>query len=117
MNDLEIIYNNFEEEVFGKYIDSEDYFRLLPRKCLPPAYLKEAEIYIDGFYSFTPQEYRVMTELMKHCKRVTISLTTDEIIYESAPDELDLFRLSGEPVIPSMNWQELKELKLISQSI
>ncbi len=33
---------------------------------------------------------------MKHCKKVTISLTVDRLIYESVPDELDLFRLSGE---------------------
>src|SRR4051794_14068256 len=32
LQDLEIIYKQFEEEVFGKYIDSEDYFHLLSEK-------------------------------------------------------------------------------------
>lgn len=96
LNDLEIIYRQFEDEVFGKYIDSEDYFRLLSEKISESAYLKEAEIYIDGFYSFTPQEYVVMKELMKHCKRVTITMTTDRTSFETLPDELDLFRLSSE---------------------
>jgi ATP-dependent helicase/nuclease subunit B len=96
LNDLEIIYKKFEDEVFGKYIDSEDYFRLLAEKVASSAYLKEAEIYIDGFYSFSPQEYRVMVELMKHCKNVSITMTTDKLSIESAPDELDLFRASGE---------------------
>ncbi|WP_342430211.1 helicase-exonuclease AddAB subunit AddB [Neobacillus sp. FSL H8-0543] len=96
LNDLEVIYTHFEQEVFGKYIDAEDYFQLLSEKVASSAYLREAEIYIDGFYSFTPQEYRVIKELMKHCKKVTISLTADRLIYESVPDELDLFRLSGE---------------------
>ncbi|WP_040204485.1 helicase-exonuclease AddAB subunit AddB [Neobacillus jeddahensis] len=94
--DLELIYSKFEEETFGKYIDSEDYFRLLAEKISESAYLNEAEIYIDGFYSFTPQEYLVIAELMKRCKRVSISMTADRLYFDTAPDELDLFRLAGE---------------------
>ena len=96
LNDLEIIYRQFEDEVFGKYIDSEDYFHLLSEKISESNYLKEAEIYIDGFYSFTPQEYLVIKELMKHCQRVTITMTTDRNTFETPPDELDLFRLSSD---------------------
>ncbi|MDQ0198132.1 helicase-exonuclease AddAB subunit AddB [Neobacillus ginsengisoli] len=96
LHDLEIIYKQFEEEVFGKYIDSEDYFHLLSEKISSSTYLREAEIYIDGFYSFTPQEYHVITELLKHCKAVTIAMTTDQMNFDTVPDELDLFRLSGE---------------------
>jgi ATP-dependent helicase/nuclease subunit B len=95
LNDLEIIYKHFEEAVLDKYIDSEDYFRLLAEKISTSIYLKDAEIYIDGFYQFTPQEYRIIGELMKHCKRVTVSMTTDELYRDSVPDELHLFRMSG----------------------
>lgn len=96
LQDLEMIYKKFEDEVFGKYIDSEDYFQLLSEKVSFSSYLKDAEIYIDGFYSFSTQEYQVMIELMKHCKNVSIALTTDHLSIDSPPDELDLFRLSGE---------------------
>lgn len=95
LNDLEIIYKCFEEMVLDKYIDSEDYFRLLAEKIASSHYLKEAEIYIDGFYQFTPQENRVIKELLKHCKRVTVAMTTDSLYKDSVPDELDLFRMSG----------------------
>ncbi|WML43320.1 helicase-exonuclease AddAB subunit AddB [Neobacillus sp. PS3-40] len=95
LNDLEIIYKHFEESILNKYIDSEDYFRLLAEKIASSSYLKDTEIYIDGFYHFTPQEYRVIGELMKHCTRVTIAMTTDELYRNSAPDELHLFRMSG----------------------
>lgn len=96
LNDLEIIYQKFEEEVFGKYIDSEDYFQLLSEKISASSYLKDAEIYIDGFYNFTPQEYQVIRELMKHCKSVMITFNCDRVYRSSGPDELDLFRMSGE---------------------
>jgi len=94
--DFEMIYTKFEDEIFGKYIDSEDYFRLLAEKISDSTYLREAEIYIDGFYSFMPQEYRVIAELMKHCQRVSIAMTADRLFIDSAPDELELFRASGE---------------------
>lgn len=94
--DLEIIYRQFKDEVFGKYIDSDDYFHLLSEKISQSTYLRNAEIYIDGFYSFTPQEYLVVKELMKHCSRVTITMTTDRDTFLIPPDELDLFRLSSD---------------------
>lgn len=96
LTDLELIYQTFEDEIFGKYIDSEDYFRLLAEKVSSSAYLKEAEIYIDGFYGFSPQEYCIIQELMKHCKKVSIALTTDRLPFDSTPDDLDLFRASDE---------------------
>lgn len=96
LKDLEVIYKNFEEAVLNKYIDSEDYFRLLAEKASSSQYLKDAEIYIDGFYSFTPQEYQIIGELMKTCRRVTIAMTADNLHYlQSEPDELDLFRMAG----------------------
>ncbi|MCM3567807.1 helicase-exonuclease AddAB subunit AddB [Neobacillus mesonae] len=96
LHDLEIIYQKFEDEIFGKYVDSEDYFRLLAEKISASTYLSQAEIFIDGFYSFTPQEYQIILELVKQCKKVSIALTTDHLSIDSTPDELDLFRASGE---------------------
>ena len=96
LHDLEIIYKSFEETIFQKYIDSEDYFRLLVEKIAYSKYLQNAEIYIDGFYSFTPQEYQIIGELMKTCQRVTIAMTADDrSCLKREPDELHLFRMSG----------------------
>ncbi|MDF2904462.1 MAG: ATP-dependent nuclease subunit, partial [Bacillus sp. (in: firmicutes)] len=96
LGDLELIYQHFEEALQDKYIDSEDYFRLLAEKAASSKFLQEAEIYIDGFYSFTPIEYMVIEQLMKHCKRVTISLTLDQPFTDSLPEELHLFRMTGD---------------------
>ncbi|MCM3602329.1 helicase-exonuclease AddAB subunit AddB [Robertmurraya korlensis] len=96
LHDLELIYKHFEDALFGSYVDSEDYFKLLAEKIPLSHYLKDAEIYIDGFYSFTPQEYFIISQLMKHCKKVTITLTLDEPYNEKYPDELHLFRMNAE---------------------
>ncbi|MBS4172006.1 helicase-exonuclease AddAB subunit AddB [Bacillus sp. FJAT-49736] len=94
--DLELIYRDFEEAIQGKYLDTDDYMKLLAESIEKSAYLQNAEIFIDGFHSFTPQEYMVIGQLMKSCKRVSIALTLDQPFRSSIPDALHLFRMSGE---------------------
>lgn len=96
IHDLELVYRQFEEELFGKYIDSEDYFRLLAEKVPASEYLKNAEVYIDGFYNFTPLELMIIDQLIGTCKRVTIALPVDKNFKDEQPDELHLFRVTGE---------------------
>ncbi|KAF0818045.1 MULTISPECIES: helicase-exonuclease AddAB subunit AddB [unclassified Cytobacillus] len=103
LHDLEVIYKKFEESLSGKYTDSEDYFRLLAEKASHSEYLRNAEVYIDGFYSFTPQEYAIVEQMMKQCRNVTITLTLDQP-HSDASDELHLFRMPGE------NYQTIKEM-------
>jgi ATP-dependent helicase/nuclease subunit B len=96
LHDLEIIYQAFEDALFEKYIDSEDYLRLLGEQIAGSSYLKNATIYVDGFYSFTPQEYMILEQLMKYSKEVSIALTLDQPFNLMPPDELHLFRMTGE---------------------
>ncbi|NRD78383.1 helicase-exonuclease AddAB subunit AddB [Bacillus sp. BRMEA1] len=120
LSDLNFIYGKFEEEIFGKYIDSEDYFRLLSEKISASPYLREAEIYIDGFYHFSPQEYTIISELLKHSSRVSIAMTTDKLQLDSAPDELDLFRGASEACqtiyhLASMEGIEIEQLVTLKE--
>jgi ATP-dependent helicase/nuclease subunit B len=96
LEDLTAIYEGFEEELAGKYVDSEDYFTLLMEKIPESSYLRNAEIYVDGFYSFTTQEYGIMASLMQTCRNVTVSLTLDKPFKDEMPDPLHLFRMTGE---------------------
>lgn len=111
LHDLEIIFEEFEKALLGKYIDSEDYLTLLAQKISKSTYLKEAEIYIDGFYSLTPQELMVVNELMKTCKKVTVSLTLDRSVRQGPPDEFYLFGMSARL------YNKLYQLALQSQVI
>ncbi|MCJ8005969.1 helicase-exonuclease AddAB subunit AddB [Lederbergia wuyishanensis] len=97
LHDLELIYQKYEETLIGKYIDSNDYLNLLADSIKNSSYLKDAEIYIDGFHNFTPQEKRVIEQLMIHCKRVSMALVLNRPYKNGAkPDDLNLFRLTGE---------------------
>ncbi|HEU5139569.1 MAG TPA: helicase-exonuclease AddAB subunit AddB [Bacillales bacterium] len=92
LHDLGLIFADMEAALAGKYIDSEDSMRLLAEKIPLAPGLRNAEVWVDGFYSFTPQEMAVLEALMKHCRRVTVGLTLDRIYEKDLPDETALFR-------------------------
>lgn len=89
LEDLIYIYEQLNEHLQAKYMDGEDYLQLLMDHIHESDLLKNAEVYIDGFYSFTPQELRVIEELSKKCKQLTIALTVN--VLDDQPEEMDLF--------------------------
>lgn len=95
LSDLQRIYSSYEQALAGKYIDTEDYMRLLAEKAASSSYIQEADIYIDGFHSFTPQEYDVINVLMKTANNVTIALITDRPFRDEDPVDTHLFRQPG----------------------
>ncbi|KKB36786.1 helicase-exonuclease AddAB subunit AddB [Bacillus thermotolerans] len=95
LHDLQTIYADFEEALVGKYVDSEDYLRLLTEAAAVSSYIERAEVYVDGFHSFTPQEYLVLQQLMKRAKKVTVALTVDAPYRTAPPEDTYLFRLTG----------------------
>jgi ATP-dependent helicase/nuclease subunit B len=94
MHDFSLIYDEFEQQLFEKYVDSEDYLRLLAEKIPSSTYLQQATILIDGFHSFTPQELVVLEKLIEVCKSVKIALTLDKP-FTHQPHELHLFHMTG----------------------
>lgn len=90
LEDLSYIYEQLMIALREQYIDSEDQLQLLAEKIEEADSLNGAEIYLDGFHRFTPQELVVLQALMKKAKRVTIALTLDQPRYGEI-DELDLF--------------------------
>jgi ATP-dependent helicase/nuclease subunit B len=95
LTDILVVYRQLEHSLEGKYLDGEDYLQLLAEKIPHSSYIQQADIYIDGFHSFTPQELEVLKMLMKHAKSVTIALTLDKPYDEEAPYDLHLFRATG----------------------
>lgn len=90
LTDLTYIYEKLVYTLQGKYIDAEDQLQLLADKLIETKLLDGAEIYLDGFHRFTPQELHIIEILMKKSKQVTIALITDELANNNI-SELDLF--------------------------
>ena len=90
LQDLCTIYENFEEQLQGKYIDETDLLTILAENVDKTTLFSDSIVYIDEFAGFTSQEYEVIKELIKIAKQVTITICTDELHDIKNPDT-DIF--------------------------
>ncbi|AEI42666.1 helicase-exonuclease AddAB subunit AddB [Paenibacillus mucilaginosus] len=105
LHDLQVVYAEFETELSKLYLDGEDYLTLLARQLPESAYAQGAEVWVDGFHGFTPQELAVLVKLGERADRVTITLCLDRPYLPGEPlNELELFHL------PARTMQKLQEL-------
>ena len=74
LKELAIIYEAFNSKMHESYIDGDDELTLLSKKLLENDIYKGAEVWIDEFTSFTPQQLEIVRLLAKRCKRVSITL-------------------------------------------
>ena len=77
LNELNSIYAAFERTLAERYRDSGDDLTMASQKLGSSSLYDGAEIWIDGFAGFTPQEFKVIERLMLKAERVNISLCTD----------------------------------------
>ena len=92
MSDLLLILEEAEKELAGLYIDTEDYLNLLAELLPRSVYITGAEVWVDGFYGFTNQEYAVLEGLLGRCRGVTVTASLDRFrSSEEVLDELDPF--------------------------
>lgn len=97
MHDLQLVYGRLEQELAGLYVDSEDYLSWLATGFRNAASMRGAELWMDGFYGFTPKEYEAIAALTASGVNITVTLTLDRP-YEAGerPHELDLFHPTAE---------------------
>ncbi|MFZ5634924.1 MAG: helicase-exonuclease AddAB subunit AddB [Bacillota bacterium] len=106
LRDIDMVYADLENHLQGRYIDPDDYMNLLAGRIkLSPA-MAGAEVWIDGFNGFTPQEYAVVEKLMAVACRVNVTVCADRPVMERTPGEGEVFYSTGETV------QRLKEIAL-----
>ena len=90
ISDLVSIYETFNESLHKGYIDSEDILSILAKKLKECDLYDDAEIWVDEFTTFTPQQLEVLKVLAKQCKNVNITLCSDGEI-QFTEGETDIF--------------------------
>ncbi|HWR43379.1 helicase-exonuclease AddAB subunit AddB [Sporomusa sp.] len=108
IHDLALLYQGFEDFLAGRYIDPEDYLSLLAEKIPEASLLAQAEVWIDGFTWFTPQEYAVLEALLQAAASVTITICLDQ------PD--DLFNTREEALF-HRQWETYTKLKKLASDL
>jgi len=89
LDELSIVYAEYEETIARRYRDTDDDLSLAAQMLDSCDLYSGAEIWIDGFSGFTPQEYKVLAELAKKAGRINIALCTDSL--EDSADGTDVF--------------------------
>ena len=78
LQDISRLYRGFSEYLNKKYITKEELLDVLCREIPKSELLKNSTVALDGFTGFTPVQNHLLRELMRHCKRVIITVLMDE---------------------------------------
>ena len=79
LKDIINIYDKEQSIIKDKYIDENEKLDILVQQLSKTDMFKNKIIYIDEFTGFTKQEYKIIEELLKIAKQVTITITTDNL--------------------------------------
>ena len=78
LQDLKILYRGFREYLESRYITKEELLDVLSREVERSEMLKNSTVVLDGFTGFTPVQNRLLLELLKHCRKLCVTVTMDE---------------------------------------
>ncbi|MCR4690190.1 MAG: PD-(D/E)XK nuclease family protein [Lachnospiraceae bacterium] len=91
LSDLKILYEAFGEYIRDKYITTEEALSELSDMIPKSGLLSDATILFDNFTGFTPIQYRVIRELMKVCRDLSVILCCE---HDPEEEKDRLFELS-----------------------
>ncbi|QDI90032.1 helicase-exonuclease AddAB subunit AddB [Salicibibacter halophilus] len=96
LHDISLVFERFEQAFQGTYMNTEEALKRLIQQLPDSEWLRDAIVYIDGFYDFSPQELYVIESLFPKVKEMTAALTIDHVPnQEMSPNELDRFYLTA----------------------
>ncbi|MGG7179173.1 helicase-exonuclease AddAB subunit AddB [Clostridium paraputrificum] len=105
LRDLSLIFDKFNSSVAENLIDADDEITLLAKKLENCHLYDGAEVWIDEFTTFTPQQMEVIRVLAKRCKSINITLCMDELGNGQENEVTDIFN--------SIKSTELRILKMM----
>lgn len=82
LHDLDVIMQQLKARIGSDYVDGDSYVPVLLEQLPKLESLRETHIYLDGFVSFTGQEFTVLRELIKYAARVTIVMPFENAIQD-----------------------------------
>ena len=110
LQDVGTIYAEYEERIKEKFLDENDVLTILADNIKNTDMFNDCVILIDEFAGFTPQEYRVIEELMKACYEINITMCIDEI--SDNTNESDIFYSNKQAVNRLINLAEVNNVKV-----
>lgn len=100
LDDLLIIYREYEDKIRDKYTDSEDYIDFYGKRILSSQTVAASDVWIYGFDTFTPKNFLVMERLLKTARSLNIVMTYSDNVqkdsaYSLADESGEMLSLTG----------------------
>ncbi|WP_099466521.1 helicase-exonuclease AddAB subunit AddB [Konateibacter massiliensis] len=99
LQDIHVLYKGFKEYLADKFITAEELLLVLSRVVKDSAIIQNSVIAIDGFTGFTPVQFVLLEELIKHCKKLMVSVTIDSREELNLKNEHELFYMSKKMIL------------------
>ena len=90
MQDMQAIYDIYEQSLKNNYIDENDILTILAEKLIKSNLFDGTTIILDEFAGFTKQEYNIIKILLNKAKNIIVTICTDSL-NESENKETDIF--------------------------
>ena len=90
MQDMQAIYDIYEQSLKNNYIDENDILTILSEKLVKSNLFDGTTIILDEFAGFTKQEYNIIKILLNKAKNIIVTICTDSL-NESENKETDIF--------------------------
>jgi len=91
LKDLALLLSCYDSYLGERYLDPDCYLDLLAGKIGFSRFAQGSEVWIDCFAGFNSQEYKVIGELLKAARRVSVTLCLDGRVAADALEENDVF--------------------------
>lgn len=102
LSDLALLYADFTAYIADRYADPDSFLGEAAQALGESRLLENAQVWVDGFAGFTPQEFRMLQAIFATAARVHVSLCLDPEQFAECmrsgepPAEFSLFRLPME---------------------
>ena len=78
LQDLLLLYRGFSDYLKAAIVTKEELLDVLCRGSAGIRNVKKQYRGLDGFTGFTPVQNRLLLELLKHCRKVCVTVTMDD---------------------------------------
>lgn len=97
LHDIRLIWHYFQQYTSDEILSSESVIDAAARACSHSQLLKNADVYIDDFNGFTPQQYRFLSALASRAGSVSVALTISREAFRQAQKTSDWQSLARQP--------------------
>jgi ATP-dependent helicase/nuclease subunit B len=111
MEDMFLVYDEFQNRIIDKFIDETDRLSMLANKIDETEEFNNSLIYIDEFVGFTKQEYDIIRKLLKVAKMVSITICADNLEEIKNPDT-DIFYSNKQTAQKIINLAKDEKIKI-----